>query len=98
MAFFLKDLEKFKARGGQVVLIRFPSSGGLLQFESDVFSRENNWEELVEAADVPAYHFQDNEKLNQFHCPEWSHLSAEDAATFTTELTRILIEDQVITN
>ena len=36
-AFFLKDLEKFKARGGKVILIRFPSSGGLLQFESEVF-------------------------------------------------------------
>lgn len=97
-AFFLKDLEKFKARGGKVVLIRFPSSGGLLQFESEVFSRENYWEEIVRKADVPAYHFQDYEKLNQFNCPEWSHLSAEDAATFTTELTRILIKDQVITN
>lgn len=40
-AYFLKDLEKFKARGGKVILIRFPSSGGLLQFENEVFSREN---------------------------------------------------------
>jgi hypothetical protein len=97
-AFFLKDLEKFKARGGKVILIRFPSSGGLLQFENEVFSRENYWEEIVAAADVPAYHFEDYEQLNQFYCPEWSHLSAQDASTFTTELARILIKDQVINN
>ena len=97
-AYFLKDLEKFKARGGKVILVRFPSSGGLLQFESEVFSREKYWEEIVAAADVPAYHFQDYEQLNQFYCPEWSHLSAQDASTFTTELARILIKDQVINN
>jgi hypothetical protein len=97
-AYFLKDLAKFKARGGKVILIRFPSSGGLLQFENEVFSRENYWESIVEAADVPAYHFEDYEALNQFYCPEWSHLSARDASTFTTELARILKKDQVINN
>ena len=97
-AYFLKDLEKFKSRGGKVILIRFPSSGGLLEFESNVFSRENFWEEIVAAADVPAYHFQDYEQLNQFYCPEWSHLSAKDASTFTTELARIMIKDKVINN
>lgn len=97
-AYFLKDLEKFKARGGKVILIRFPSSGGLLQFENEVFSRQQYWEEIVTAADVPAYHFQDYEQLSQFYCPEWSHLTAQDAEVFTTELARILIKDQVINN
>ena len=63
-----------------------------------MFSRENYWESIVEAADVPAYHFEDYEALNQFYCPEWSHLSARDASTFTTELARILKKDQVINN
>lgn len=98
MAYFLEDLAKFKARGGRVVLIRFPSSGGLLQFENEKFSRENFWEAIVEAAQVPAYHFEDYEALNQFYCPEWSHLSAQDASTFTTELAKILKKDQVINN
>ena len=79
-------------------MIRFPSSGGLLQFEKEMFSRENFWETIVEKASVPAYHFEDDESLNQFHCPEWSHLSAPDASTFTTELTRILKKDKVINN
>lgn len=98
MAYFLKDLKKFKARGGRVIFVRFPSSGGLLQFEKEMFSRENFWEVIVDSANVPAYHFEDYEALNQFYCPEWSHLSAPDASTFTTELARILKKDQVINN
>ena len=98
MAYFLDDLAKFKARGGRVVLIRFPSSGGLLQFEKEAFSRENFWEAIVDSAQVPAYHFEDYEALNQFTCPEWSHLSAPDASTFSTELAKILKKDQVIKN
>jgi hypothetical protein len=98
MNYFLEDLAKFKDRGGRVVLIRFPSSGGLLQFEKEMFSRENFWEAIVEAAEVPAYHFEDYDALNQFYCPEWSHLSAKDASTFTSELAKILKKDQVITN
>ena len=98
MAYFLSDLEKFKARGGKVILVRFPSSGGLLQFEKELFSRDQYWDDLVKAAQVPAYHYEDYEQLNQFNCPEWSHLSAEDAATFTTELARILVADNRLNN
>ena len=98
MAFFLADLDKFRERGGKVVLIRFPSIGGLLGFEKEMFSRENFYEVIVEKAGVPSYHFEDYEALNQFYCPEWSHLSAADASTFTTELARILKKDKVINN
>lgn len=98
MAYFLADLAKFKERGGKVVLIRFPSSGGLLGFEKEMFSRENFYEAIVEKAGVPSYHFEDYQALNQFYCPEWSHLTAADASTFTTELARILKKDQVINN
>lgn len=98
MAYFLEDLAKFKARGGRVILIRFPSSGGLLHFENEAFSRENFWQAIVDAAEVPAYHFEDYEALNQFYCPEWSHLTAQDAGTFTTELAKIMKKDGVINN
>lgn len=95
-AFFLKDLEKFRARGGNAILLRCPSSGGLRAAENQFLPRDSFWDELVGKADIPAYHFEDYSQLNQFHCPEWSHLSGSDAATFTTELTRIMKKDQVL--
>ena len=44
------------------------------------------------------YHFEDYEKLKNFDCPEWSHLSASDAAIFTTELAKIMQNDGALSN
>ena len=93
--FFLKDLEKFKARGGQVILVRCPSSGGLREGERMRLPRNEFWDLLVQKAQVKSYHFEDYEKL-QFECPEWSHLSATDASVFTTELVKIMQKDNAL--
>jgi hypothetical protein len=98
MAFFLKDAEKFKARGGNLILIRCPSSGGLRAGENQVLPRKDFWDNLVEKTNVKAYHFEDYEQTKHLKCPEWSHLSAEDARYFTTELAKIMIADKAITN
>lgn len=95
-AYFLADLEKFKARGGKVILVRCPSSAGLRHGEAEFLSRDKFWQYLVDKAQVPAYHFEDYPELNQYFCPEWSHLSHPDAQTFTKDLTQILIKDGVI--
>ena len=96
MEFFMKDLEKFKARGGKVILLRCPSSGGVRMGESKGIPRKEFWDDLVQKTGEPAYHFEDYEQLNQFFCPEWSHLSGPDAKVFTTELVKILMKDEVI--
>ncbi|MFT4831568.1 MAG: hypothetical protein ACI815_001217 [Psychroserpens sp.] len=98
MAFFLKDAEKFKAKGGNLILIRCPSSGGLRAGENQVLPRKDFWDDLVQQTNVKAYHFEDYEQLKNLKCPEWSHLSAEDARYFTTELAKIMIADKAITN
>jgi hypothetical protein len=98
MAFFLKDAEKFKAKGGKLILIRCPSSGGLRAGENQVLPRKDFWDYLVQQTNVKAYHFEDYEQLKNLKCPEWSHLSAEDARYFTTELAKIMIADKAITN
>ena len=98
MAFFLKDAKKFKAKGGNLLLIRCPSSGGTRVGESKALPREDFWDDLVEQANVKAYHFEDYEKLKNLKCPEWSHLSAKDARFFTSELAKIMIEDNAFIN
>ncbi len=94
--YFLEDLKKFTARGGKIILVRAPSDGMFRDLENKGMSRNEFWDELVEKAGVPAYHFEDYEGLNQFILPEWSHLSAEDADLFTKRLVKILLEDNVI--
>lgn len=98
MTFFLADLKKFKARGGKVILVRCPSSGGVRMGENMGLPRAEFYDDLVQKARVKSYHFEDYEKFKNLECPEWSHLSATDAQFFTTELVKIMIKDGAITN
>lgn len=98
IAFFIEDAKKFKARGGQVILLRSPSDGFFKDLESKGLPREMFWDELVTKADVPAYHYQDYENLSGFETIEWSHLSATDADQFTENFVQILLKDGLITN
>ncbi|MDZ4148688.1 MAG: hypothetical protein U1C58_10420 [Flavobacteriaceae bacterium] len=98
MAFFLTDLKKFKARGGKVILVRCPSSGGVRIGENMGLPRNKFYDDLVQQARVKAYHFEDYNQFKNLDCPEWSHLSATDAQFFTTELVKIMIKDGALTN
>jgi len=98
MDFFLKDAKKFKARGGNLVLLRCPSSGGYRMGENIVTPRKDFWDDLVKQTNVKSYHFEDYEQFKNLKCPEWSHLSAKDADYFTTELAKIMIADGIIPN
>ena len=98
MNFFLKDLQIFKEKGGKVVLVRFPSSGGVRMGENHKLPRKDFWDELVKQSELKAYHFEDYEQFKNLECPEWSHLSAKDARFFTSELAKIMIDDGVISN
>ncbi|MFN3968178.1 hypothetical protein [Flavobacterium sp.] len=97
MAFFLEDLKKFKAKGGKVILVRCPSSGGLKIGEDMKLPRATFWDDLVQQAQVKSYYFEDYKQL-QFECPEWSHLSAADARKFTVELVKIMKADGTLSN
>jgi hypothetical protein len=98
MAFFMEDLKKFKARGGNLILVRFPSSGGVRAGENKAFPRPEFWDYLVKQAQVKNYHFEDYNQLKNLTCPEWSHLSKTDAQFFTTELVKIMKTDNAIPN
>ncbi|HEY5689534.1 MAG TPA: hypothetical protein VIS27_14610, partial [Yeosuana sp.] len=90
MAFFLKDLKIFEARGGHVILVRCPSSGSLRARENMGVPRAGFWDDLVKQSHLKAYHFEDYGQLKDLKCPEESHLSAEDAQYFTTEIVKIM--------
>ncbi|GAA4955169.1 hypothetical protein GCM10023314_31110 [Algibacter agarivorans] len=41
----------------------------------------------------PGYHFEDYEFMSKYTLPEWSHMNAEDAKTYTKDMVNKLISD-----
>ena len=96
--FFLADAKKFKDRGGNLILLRCPSSGWIKGGEDKFLSRPEFWEPLVNATNAKAYYYEDYDQLKDLTCQEWSHLSAEDARFFTTELVKIMKAEGALIN
>lgn len=83
-------VDKIRARGGDVVFIRTPSSGPMYQGELMGFPREKYWERLLHTTGCKGIYFKDYPAIANFKCPEFSHLSPPDVITYTKELARIL--------
>ena len=86
--------DKIKARGGQVVFLRPPSSEPVLSAETRGFPREKYWDRILSFTQCPGIHFKDYPAIDHFVCPESSHLSSRDAVSFTRELISILEKEQ----
>ncbi|HEX4629338.1 MAG TPA: hypothetical protein VH188_00090 [Chthoniobacterales bacterium] len=82
----LAAVQKFRARGGKMVFVRFPVSDQLKKLEDQQTPRARTWDPLVQQSGVPGIYFEDFPELASFHCPEWSHLSAGDSVEFTKRL------------
>ncbi|MBK6636063.1 MAG: hypothetical protein IPG38_18900 [Chitinophagaceae bacterium] len=82
--------DKIKARGGQILFVRTPSSGPFLMGESKVFPREKYWNRLLAGTNSPGIHFADYPAIANFQCPEFSHLSQPDAVIFTKHFINIM--------
>ncbi len=91
----VKDaVDKIKARGGSVVFVRLPSTGGYLETEDFVYPRKDYWDVMLAYVNVPGIHYRDYPQTANFVCPEWSHLALKDAITYTTQLVKILQEEK----
>ena len=87
-------VDKIKARGGQVIFVRTPSSGPFLMGEKMGFPREKYWDQLLKTSGCAGIHFADYPLIDHFQCPEFSHLSMPDAILFTKEFIRILNQEK----
>jgi hypothetical protein len=81
-----KAVEKFRARGGKIVFVRFPNGGELKALENRLNPRARDWERLLKETKAPGIYFEDFPELASFTCPEWSHLSAGDSVEFSKRL------------
>ncbi len=79
-------IEKIRARGGKIVFVRFPHSGGLKELEDRDTPREKTWDPLLKMTGAPGIYYSDFPELSGFNCPEWSHLSAGDSVEFSKRL------------
>jgi len=79
-------VEKLRARGGKVVFVRLPVSGGLKALEDRTTPRGQTWDPLLQGTGAPGIYFEDFPELAGFNCPEWSHLSAGDSVEFSKRL------------
>ena len=86
------DVDKIKAKGGDVLFVRTPSSGPFLAGELQGYPREKYWDRLLTETNCPGIHFRDYESLAHFQCPEFSHLSPADAVVFTKSIVPIMEE------
>ncbi len=79
-------IEKIRARGGKIVFVRFPNSGGLKELEDKIMPRQQSWDPLLQMTKAPGIYYSDYPELSGFNCPEWSHLTAGDSVEFSKRL------------
>jgi hypothetical protein len=94
-SFFVRindDVQKFKQRGGKMIFIRPPSSGGFRPMEAHYLPRELYWDRLLRETGCPGVHFEDYPELQGFELPEWSHMRADQTPAFTRALVKIINE------
>ena len=96
MKIFVADAKAFQDRGGNLVLLRCPSTEYYRKKEENFYCRDEFWDELVKQSGAKGYHFEDYAQLKDLNCPEWSHLSGEDADFFTAEVAKIMMNDNSI--
>ena len=89
-----KAIDKIRTRGGTVVFIRPPSNGPYIEMENRLYPRQKYWDYLLEYTNTPGIHYADDPGTANLVCAEWSHLTLEDAAVYTTQLAKILQEEK----
>jgi hypothetical protein len=87
-----ESVAAIRTRGGEVVFIRPPSSGGYYERENRNTPRATTWDRLLREADVFGIHFEDYPEMQGLNLPELSHLTREDAARFTRAYVDVLRE------
>lgn len=79
----VRDVRAIRARGGEVVFIRPPSSGDLLEAERQRLPRARGWDRLLRETGAVGIHWEDHASVQELDVPEWSHLTRESATRYT---------------
>lgn len=90
-------INKFKAKGGVIIFIRHKAEEGWNKHAIRMMPRDKVWDKFIQTVNCPAYHFEDYEFMSKYYLPDWSHLNAEDAKSYTKDIVNQLIKDDHLT-
>ncbi len=76
-------VERIQHRGGEVVFVCLPTTGGYLSVYERETPKAEYWDRLAAQTKGIAVHFLDVPALNGFDCPDGSHLDFRDTPRFT---------------
>lgn len=85
-----KLVEAIRAKGGRVLFLGMPSSGMVREIEERRYPKTQYWDYFEQNIGAPALHSNYTQILQDFACPDGSHLDMLDRAVFTENLVRIL--------
>jgi hypothetical protein len=84
------SIDRIRARGGKVFIIRPPSAGALLAREKQLYPKEQYWDRLLKYTQLSGFYYTDYPETAFLNCPEESHISPADAVIFTKTLIKAL--------
>jgi hypothetical protein len=84
------DIDRIRARGGEIVWVRPPSTGPLLEIERTRYPRAKVWDKLVHDTGAFGEYFEDYPEMQHLSMPDWSHLTKPSAIAFTDAYVRVL--------
>jgi hypothetical protein len=84
------DIDRIRARGGEVVWVRPPSTGPILDMERVRYPRGMVWDRLLRDTASFGIYFEDYPAMQNLQCPDWSHLSKSSAVACTDAYVRVL--------
>ena len=88
------DIDRIRARGGEVVWLRPPSAGPILKMEQARFPRAQVWDQLLRATHSFGVYFADYPDMQNFTVPDYSHLSRSSALAFSNAYVQVF-QDKV---
>lgn len=92
------SVAKIIGRGGRVIFTRTPSSGSYWDHEPISYPREKYYDHLLSITGCRGIHFKDYPDMANLICPEWSHLTKEDAVVYTEALIKALEKENWFTH
>jgi hypothetical protein len=88
------DVAKIRARGGDVIFVRPPSSGFFLMAEHHLFPRKAYWDRLLAETGCKGIYYEDYPEQAKLDCPEFSHLTPTGAVAYTNSIVSILEKEK----
>jgi hypothetical protein len=81
---------RIRGRGGEVILVRFPSTRRIWQIDEIQYPKEVYWDELARRTNARTIHFAEHPTLSAFELPDGVHLDYRDTPKFTAALARLI--------